>query len=90
MHFSFYVKLYNKVYNLYKKLMKIDDNKPIILAVDGTFNNINSMNKKDNLETSLNMGYYDVTNDLPLEINIEGCKNKNNELALLKSYLKKK
>ena len=85
---SSYTVMYNKVYNLYKKLMKIDNNEPIIIAVDGTFNNINSQNKKDNLETCLNMGYYDVTNDLPLEINIQGYKKKNNELSILKSYLK--
>jgi hypothetical protein len=30
--------------------MKIDDEKPIILAVDGIFNNINSLNIKDNLK----------------------------------------
>ena len=79
----FYVDLYNKVHNLYKKLMKIDKKNPIIIAVDGTFNNINSLNKKDNLETSLNMGYYDITNDMPLEITIEGNNKKNNELHIL-------
>ena len=61
---------------------------PIIIAVDGTFNNINSLNKKDNLETSLNMGYYDITNDMPLEITIEGNNKKNNELHILQKYLK--
>jgi len=86
--FRFYVNLYNKVQKLYKTLMKIDDKKPIILAVDGTFNNINSLNKKDNLETCLNMGYYDVTNDVPLEITIEGSNKKNNELSILQKYLK--
>jgi hypothetical protein len=45
--------------------------------------------KKNYLETSLNMCYYDITNNLPIEFNIEGEKNKNNELFLLKKYLKK-
>ena len=86
---NFYVSLYTKISNLYKKLMNIDIKTPIIIAVDGTFNNINSLNKKDNLETSLNMGYYDVTNDMPLEISIEGNNKKNNELFILRKYLKK-
>ena len=59
----------------------------LFFASDETFNNINSLNKKDNLETSLNMEFYDITNDLPLELNIKGYKN--NELLILKKYLKK-
>ena len=86
---SFYTNLYKKISDLYKKLMNIDVNKPIILAVDGSFNNTNSKNQKDVLETSLNMCYYDITNDLPIELNIEGSKNKNNELHILKKYIKK-
>jgi IS4 transposase len=35
------------------------------------------------------MGFYDITNDIPLELNIEGIKNKNNSLFLLKNYLNK-
>lgn len=85
---SFYKKLYYKISNLYKKLMNIDNNKPLILTSDGTFNNINSKNLKDNIETSLNMGYYDITNDLPLELSLEGEKDKNNELFILKKYIK--
>ena len=34
------------------------------------------------------MGFYDLTNDLPIELSIEGNKNKNNELHLLKAYIK--
>lgn len=86
---SFYNDLYKKVNELYKKLMNIDKNKPFILAADGTFNIINSKNKKDILETSLNMCYFDITNNLPIEINLEGDKNKNNELFIFKKYIKK-
>ena len=83
-----YKNIFNKVTNLYKKLENIDDKKPIKIAVDGTNNNTNILNKKDNLETTLNMGFYDLTNDLPIELSIEGNKNKNNELHLLKAYIK--
>jgi hypothetical protein len=86
---SFYMNLYKKISNLYKKLMNIDVNKPFIMAVDGSFNNTNCKNQKDILETSLNMCYYDITNDLPIELNIEGSQNKNNELSILKKYIKK-
>jgi hypothetical protein len=84
---TFYNNLYKKINALYKKLMNIDEKKPIVFAVDGTFNNTNSINKKDYLETSLNMCYFDVTNNLPIEINIEGEKNKNNELLILKNHI---
>jgi len=83
----FYNKLFYDVCSLYKSLANIDSKKPILFSSDGTFNNINSLNKKDNLETALNMGFYDITNDIPLDLNIEGIKNKNNELKLLKKYL---
>ena len=83
-----YKNIFNKITNLYKKLENIDDKKPIKIAVDGTNNNTNILNKKDNLETTLNMGFYDLTNDLPIELSIEGSKNKNNELYLLKAYIK--
>ena len=86
---EFYNDLYRKVSGCYKKLMNIDVTKPFTFAVDGTFNNTNSKNKKDLLETSLNMGYYDITNDLPIELNLEGSKNKNNELHILKKYITK-
>jgi hypothetical protein len=86
---SFYKNLYNKISSLYKKLMNIDPKKPFIFCADGTFNNINSKNIKDNLETSLNMGYFDVTNNIPIEISLEGEKNKNNELITLRKYIEK-
>ena len=70
--------------SLYKQINNIHKKKEIIIEVDGTFNNINSENKKDKLETALNMGYYDVTNDIPIELTIEGHKKKNNELAINK------
>lgn len=85
---EFYNFLYKQIYECYKKLMCVDKKKPIILAVDGTFNNININNKKDELQTALNMCYYDVTNDCPIEINLEGIKKKNNELNLFKKYIK--
>ena len=86
---EFYNHLYEQISNCYKQLMNIDDKKPFMFAVDGSFNNTNSKNTKDVLETSLNMGYYDITNDCPIELNLEGTKSKNNELHILKKYITK-
>ena len=44
---EFYNDLYRKVSGCYKKLMNIDATKPFTFAVDGTFNNTNTKNKKD-------------------------------------------
>ena len=82
--------IYKQITSLYKQINNIDIKKDIVLATDGTFNNINSENKKDKLETALNMCYYDVTNDIPIELTIEGHKTKNNELAILKKYIQTK
>ena len=54
-----------------------------VVAVDGTYNNTNY--KKDGLlETSLNMGYFDITNKIPLEID-PIMNNRNGEI---KSFIK--
>lgn len=84
---SFYKGIFTKVSNLYKKLMLIDDNKLKEIAADGVFNNTNVLNKKDNLETTLNLGYYDITNDIPIDLTFEGDKKKKFELDILKTYL---
>ena len=49
---TIYKNIFNKVTDLYKILENIDDKKPIKIAVDGTNNNTNILNKKDNLETT--------------------------------------
>jgi len=57
---EYYKKFHTEILNLQNKnFSKLAHN---IVAVDGTYNN----NKK--LETSLNMSYYDVTNEIPIEL----------------------
>jgi len=70
---EYYDSIYEKVYNIYKKYSKKTHH--TIVAVDGTYNNTNY--KKDSkLETTLNMGYYDITNNIPLELDpIENKRN---------------
>jgi len=33
------------------------------------------------------MGYFDVSNNIPIEISLEGEKNKNNDLITLRKYI---
>mgnify|MGYP003453223543 FL=1 len=44
-------------------------------------------NNKGYLETSLNMGFFDVTNDVPVELIFKGEESKNKELIALKKYI---
>ncbi len=53
-----------------------------IIAVDGTYNNTKSKNKSE-IETSLNMGYYDVSNKIPVELSFKGPEYKNKEIKSL-------
>ena len=59
-----------------------NNKKDIICAVDGTYNNTNDNRKTETLQTSLCMGYYDVTNSVPIDITYNGTKNKNNEFLI--------
>ena len=36
------------------------------------------------------MGYYDITNDIPIDLTFEGCNKKNHELLTLINYLNEK
>jgi hypothetical protein len=53
-----------------------------LISVDGTYTNTNEFNKKT-LETSLNMGYFDPINKVPVYLNFKGEKNKNKEIESL-------
>jgi len=86
---STYKNIFINISQLYKQLNKIDVNEIVKIAVDGTFNNTN-INNSPILETSLNMGYYDITNDIPLDLTFEGVNKKNSELSSLIDYLKEK
>jgi hypothetical protein len=59
------------------------------VSVDGTYNNTNLTNDGF-LETSLNMGYYDFTNAIPVNIKFKGFEKKIEKLNHLLMTLKKK
>jgi len=81
----FYKDLFNKIqslfYNKYSdsNYLNNKNNNNKIVCVDGTYNNTNILNN-GKLETSLNMGYYDFTNKIPLELKLKGTENKNKEI----------
>jgi hypothetical protein len=54
---------------------------------DGTYNNTNVNNIKHKLETSLNMGYYNINECLPIEITFCNQENKNKEILQLKKFI---
>lgn len=56
------------------------ENKDKIVSVDGTYNNTNILND-GSLETSLNMGYYDYSNKIPVNIKFKGAESKNKEIS---------
>lgn len=85
---NLYIKLLNEIRNFYNK--NCDYNNALVISVDGTFNNTN-INKFDKtLETSLNMGFYDTTNDLPFDLQFTGPNKKNTEIEQLKKYIEEK
>jgi len=89
-----YKNILDKIKEKYNKIITGNNleilNDKTILAVDGTFNNTN-INKLDNtLETSLSMGYYDVTKDIPIDLEFIGAGKKNTEIENLNNYLKEK
>jgi hypothetical protein len=68
---SFYVKIFNKLLSLHIELF---NNKELLkkMAIDGTYNNTNVYNIKGYLETSLNLGFFDINNEIPLDLTFNG------------------
>lgn len=82
---SFYQKVFMDVKKLFDKY-KLKNNFKNVISVDGTYNNTNIKND-GTLETSLNMGYYDNTNRIPIDIQYRGPENKNKELESFINYV---
>lgn len=79
-----YENLFNKIITLYDTLFNKTTK---FMAVDGTFNNTNILNKKGNLETTLNMGFFDVDNNIIIDLTINGNNTKNYEILQLTNYI---
>jgi len=83
---EYYLDVYHKILKIYNEnFNKNLENK--LIAVDGTYNNTNVYNIKGYLETSLNMGFFDIEGDIPIDLTFNGIRNKNNELNTLREYI---
>ena len=82
---TFYKSLFYKIRNLYNNNFKFNDYN--LIGVDGTYNNTNVNNIKGNLETSLNMGFYNINECVPIDITFCNQENKNKEILQLKKYI---
>ncbi len=82
-----YYNILDKIRNYYNSTIDNNRNRMTIISVDGTFNNTNMEKFNDKLETSLNMGYYDTVNDIPIDLTFNKPNNKNKEISQLKKYI---
>jgi hypothetical protein len=78
---QFYCNTLSKLKSLFQKYTNKNNNLNVI-AVDGTYNNTN-FKKDKTLETTLNMGYYDVSGCVPIDIELGKYDNKNKEIKSL-------
>ena len=72
---DYYVDIFQKIKEIYENLFKNDNNNKIIV-IDCTYNNTNVYNIKGFLETSLslNMGFFDIYNEIPLDFTFCGLE----------------
>ena len=83
---SFYQNTFNEIKN---ELSNIFDKDSLnIFAIDGTYSNTNINRKKGKIQTSLNMGYYDIKNNIPIDITFNGEGSKNNEVNRAEEWIK--
>jgi hypothetical protein len=80
-----YKNILTDIKNLYSKINNSNNNESII-AIDGTYGNTNIKRKKGKLQTTLFMCYYDVTNNVPIDINFK-MNNCNNEVKLAQKWI---
>jgi len=79
-----YKYIYDSVCNVHDNLFPNVTTK--IIAVDGSNSNTNLNNNSGIAEVSLNMGYYDITNNIPIDLTYNGT-NRNTEIKQLKKYI---
>lgn len=83
---SFYLDIFKKISKVHTDYFSDNEIKKLV-AVDGTYNNTNVYNLKGMLETSLNMGLFDINSEIPIDLTFNGIDKKNNELKLLINYI---
>ena len=77
-----YNTILTKIVDFYKSNCLRSNNEYIFVAVDGSSSNDNKQN------IILNMGYYDITNNIPINITFEGKENRNKEVSSFIKHIK--
>jgi hypothetical protein len=77
-----YDNLFNKIRTYYNSIYCNTCNFKLI-GIDGTYNNDVSMKEM------LNMGFYDISNGIPIDLESFGKENKNKEIASATDYIKR-
>lgn len=85
---NYYKILFTKIKFLLNKYLNKNDCVYSVIAVDGTYSNTNILNDKS-LETTLNMGYYDATNHIPIDLELKDGNYKNKEIKSFVEHLEK-
>lgn len=85
-----YCNILDKIRNYYNTTYDNNKGRMTIISVDGTFNNTNMHAFEHKLETSLNMGYYDTVNEVPIDLTFNQPNGKNTEIQQLKNYIEAK
>lgn len=75
-----YSNILNKLIEYYNCNYNNENNRKLI-AIDGTYNNDINMNE------ILNMGFYDISNGIPIDITNYGVENKNKEIHSTVNYI---
>ena len=91
---SVYEKIHDTVDDLCKPNLKKDNDYTIngkaCIGVDGCNNNNtkDKSNKNANVNVCLNMGFYDISHNFPLDLTSEGSANRNKEIEFTIKYIK--
>lgn len=79
---SIYENIFHKIHDHYN-CKYINDNDIKLIAIDGTYNNDIQMNER------LNMGFYNVSEGIPIDLVSYGKENKNREIHSTTDYIMK-
>jgi hypothetical protein len=79
---EFYKSLFSKIIKVHNKYVPKSKDL-IVVAVDGTYNNDNNRN------IMLNLGIFDVSNQIPISVEFNGIGNRNKEIKVFIQYIKK-
>lgn len=90
---EFYGFILNRFRDIHKEFCTTPENNQnntqyTCMAIDGTYNNTSVNQKPSKCIESLNMGYYDITNCIPIDITIHGRESKNCEIKKTEQYIK--